>query len=141
MKRRTLLKSGLILAGTFIIPVLPKIEIPKRAVTAERTATILKDFMIEFGTGNIRYIGNGKRTYTVCQLYRGIQEIMDDVEYITEETPIMRYTDQMFEFINGFTMEDECAKHLKGGAIYQMKEDTLEWWVSGIDLDWSVKRD
>lgn len=117
IKRRGFLKG---LAGAFVATqtgmILP--YEPERVYSFGRPnwGRIADDFTIS-ATGDIRYVGNSDRRYTVLEMHRFLQE-QQEIN-LTTPTPSERATNDVITLINGFNIDDKAAQRLYGGSISQ----------------------
>ena len=89
----------------------------------------------------IRHVEGRTGTYTVLELHRFLGDLADQpIDFnsntpeqcgldITSPTPSMRQTDYIIKLINGYRIDDETAKFLKGGSIIQGVGEDVEIWT------------
>lgn len=87
-------------------------------------SSIATDFTVSATQKAIKYTGSGG-SYKVLELHRWLQDLADrecamgsdDQLDITDPNPSVRQTDEIIEMVNGWTIDEECTRHLYGGAI------------------------
>ena len=80
------------------------------------------DFVIDFENKKISYNPKGgKASYTMREFYSVIQDLLDDPNNMQYDTPIVAKSPTLFKLINGWVIDEEAKKHLKGGRIYTTK--------------------
>jgi len=79
---------------------------------------IADDFKIDFINKRIFYKEDGSgKIYTVNQLYSYLQDTFDELENMQYEIPIKARSSTKFTLINGWTIDEQGLKHLKGGSL------------------------
>ena len=72
------------------------------------------DFKIDFENKIITYIGNEKKVYSAKELYSFLQDLFDEQENMKYPIPIVAKSKDEFELINGWTIDEESLKYIKG---------------------------
>ena len=79
---------------------------------------IANDFKIDFNNKIISFNPLGSETiYTVNQLYSFLQDTFDEPGSMTYEIPIKAKSKRKYFLINGWTIDEEGIKPLKGGTL------------------------
>lgn len=79
---------------------------------------IAKDFKIDFLNKKIYYDPNGSQTvYTVNEFYSYLQDTFDEPENMRYEIPIKAKSKSEYFLVNGWTIDEEGMKYLKGGTL------------------------
>lgn len=79
---------------------------------------IADDFKIDFGNKKISHNSEGSETvYTVNELYSYLQDTFDEPGNMTYDIPIQAKSKTKYLLINGWTIDEEASKHLKGGTF------------------------
>lgn len=79
---------------------------------------IKNDFKIDFETKRISYNPKGSGAiYTVSELYSFLQDLFDEPENMKYNVPIEAKSKTEYFLINGWTIDEEGRKHLKGGKL------------------------
>jgi hypothetical protein len=76
--------------------------------------TIKDDFKINFEKKIISHKDNEKKMYSAKELYSFLMDLFDEPENMRYDIPIMAKPNGEFELINGWRMDKESLKHLKG---------------------------
>lgn len=121
LTRRGALKTiGVATLAALLKPQLLLPETPAQWAPAAKDGALLIDGV----TKTIQYRGD---TITVHELYRQIQELMDQPEMMTLEAPLTRATDHFIKINPGWTIEHTTFTHLYDGTIVD-ENDNL--WTS-----------
>ena len=75
---------------------------------------IAKDFKIDFDKKKISYVGKNKKVYSVIELYSFLQDTFDEPENMKYEIPIKALSSTQYKLINGWTIDKESLKYIKG---------------------------
>ncbi len=86
---------------------------------------IADDFTIDYVNKRIRHT-SGSDWYTVNALYSYLQDTFDDLDQMDDPIPMSAQTPTDYTLINGWFMDDDSFKYLKGGAIQ------TSGWGSGV---------
>lgn len=78
---------------------------------------IADDFKINFERKKISYIGKRKKIYSANELYSFLQDIFDEPKNMKYDIPITAQSKTEYSLINGWTIDEESLKHLKGGSL------------------------
>lgn len=79
---------------------------------------IEKDFKVDFLNKKIYYDPQGSGTvYTVNELYSYLQDTFDEPQNMRYEIPIKAESKTKYLLINGWTIDEESLKYLKGGTL------------------------
>ena len=79
---------------------------------------ITKDFKIDFINKKISYNPQGSGAiYTVNELYTYLQELFARRENMRFEIPIEAKSKSEYFLVNGWTIDRQARKHLKGGKL------------------------
>jgi len=79
---------------------------------------ITKDFKIDFINKRISYNLQGSGAiYMVNELYTYLQTIFARRENMRFEIPIEAKSKSEYFLVNGWTIDEEAMKHLKGGSL------------------------
>ena len=79
---------------------------------------ITDDFKIDFENKKIYYNPNGSgEIYTVNELYSYLQDTFDEPINMRYEIPIKAKSKTKYLLINGWSIDDNAAAHLKGGTL------------------------
>jgi hypothetical protein len=79
---------------------------------------IKNDFEINPEKKIIKYISKGsKKTYSVKELYSYIMDVFDEPEYMRFDLPIEALSKTKFKLINGWSIDKEAKKQLKGNLV------------------------
>ncbi len=79
---------------------------------------IAEDFKIDFENKKISYRPKGsKRVYTVNELYSYLQDTFDEPQNMKYDIPIEAKSKTKYFLINGWTIDEEGMKQLKGGTL------------------------
>ena len=84
------------------------------------------DFSIDYVNKRIYHLGASTTIYNVNDLYSWLQSIMDDTGQMDDAVPMSAQTPTEYTMINGWFIDDESIKYLKGGAIQ------TSGWGSGV---------
>jgi hypothetical protein len=75
---------------------------------------------------DIRWTGGATTTYTWLELHEGLGDLADDAAYagddildISRQIASDRSTDQIFELVNGYNIDDTMAEHFYDGSLVQ----------------------
>lgn len=74
------------------------------------------DFTIDYVNKRI-YHSSGTTIYTVNALYSYLMDTFDELEQMDDPIPMSAQTPTEYTLINGWFMDDDSFKYLKGGAI------------------------
>lgn len=74
------------------------------------------DWTIDYNVKRI-YHSSGTDIYTVRNLYTYLQDTFDELNQMDDDIPMSAQTPTEFTMINGWFIDDESIKYLKGGAI------------------------
>lgn len=77
---------------------------------------IQDDFTIDYVNKRI-YHSSGTTVYTVNALYSYLMDTFDELEQMDDEIPMTAQTPTEYTLVNGWFMDDDSFKYLKGGAI------------------------
>lgn len=77
---------------------------------------IADDFTIDYVNKRI-YHSSGTAIYTVNQLYSYLMDTFDELAQMDDPIPMSAQTPTEYTLINGWFMDDDSFKYLKGGAI------------------------
>ena len=77
---------------------------------------IATDFAIDYANKRV-YHNSGTTVYNVNQLYSWLMGTFDDLGQMDDQVPISAQTPTEYTLINGWFMDDDSIKYLKGGAI------------------------
>ena len=72
------------------------------------------DFKIDFEKKKISYVGKNKKVYSVIELYSFLQDTFDEPENMKYEIPIKALSSTQYKLINGWTIDKESLKYIKG---------------------------
>jgi len=75
---------------------------------------IANDFKIDFDKKKISYVGKNKKVYSVIELYSFLQDTFDEPENMKYEIPIKALSSTQYKLINGWTIDKESLKYIKG---------------------------
>jgi len=75
---------------------------------------IANDFKIDFDKKKISYVGKNKKVYSVIELYSFLQDTFDEPENMMYEIPIKALSSTQYKLINGWTIDKESLKYIKG---------------------------
>jgi hypothetical protein len=75
---------------------------------------ILNNFKINLDKKSISYVGDKSNIYDACELYSFIMDLFDKPEYIKYDIPIVAKSADKFELINGWVIDKNSLKHIKG---------------------------
>ena len=85
---------------------------------------IAKDFKIDFEKKKISYVGKNKKIYSAREFYSFLQDTFDEPENMKYDIPIEAKSQPKagpplaekidFELINGWTIDKESLKYIKG---------------------------
>jgi hypothetical protein len=75
---------------------------------------IKKDFTIDFEKKKIAFVSKRKKIYSVNELYSFLMDLFDQPEMMKYDIPIMAKSGGEFELINGWAIDKESFKYLKG---------------------------
>lgn len=79
---------------------------------------IADDFKIDFENKRIFYNPKGSgKVYTVNELYSYLQDTFDEPVNMRYDIPIQAKSKTKYLLINGWTIDEEGIKHLKGGIL------------------------
>lgn len=79
---------------------------------------IEKDFRIDFENKKISLNPKGSGgDYTAQELYSHLMDLSDEPENMKYDIPIESAGKGKFHLINGWTIDEEALKHLKGGTL------------------------
>jgi hypothetical protein len=78
---------------------------------------ITKNFKIDFEEKNICYIGKASMIYTAHELYSFLMDLFDEPENLKYDIPIVAKSKNDFQLINGWEIDEESLKHIKGKII------------------------
>lgn len=88
---------------------------------------IKNDFKIDFEHKRIYYNPEGSGTvYTVNEFYSFLQDTFDEPENMKYDIPIEAKSKTEFSLINGWIIDEEGRKFLKGGTL-------LDWVIIKYD--------
>jgi hypothetical protein len=77
---------------------------------------IADDFTIDYVNRRV-YHSSGTTVYSVNALYSYLMNTFDEPEQMDDTVPMSAQTPTDYTFINGWFMDDNSYKYLKGGAI------------------------
>jgi len=77
---------------------------------------IEKDLKIEFKNKKIMIKGKGS-THTVQELYAFLMDTFDEPENMKYDIPMESIAKGKFRLINGWAIDEEARKRLKGGIL------------------------
>jgi hypothetical protein len=77
---------------------------------------IADDFTIDYVNKRI-YHSSGTNIYTVNQLYSYLMDTFDELAQMDDPIPMTAQTPTEYTLVNGWFMDDDSFKYLKGGAI------------------------
>lgn len=90
-----------------------------------RNIMISNDFKIDFENKIISYNPSGSgKIYTINELYSFLQDTFDEPQNMRYDIPIKAKSKTKYLLINGWTIDEEGMKHLKGGTL--VSEDTIK---------------
>jgi hypothetical protein len=76
------------------------------------------DFILNPGKKIISHNPKGSgKIYSVKEFYSYLMDTFDDPEYMRYEVPIEATGKDKFKLINGWTIDKEAKKHLKGNLF------------------------
>lgn len=76
---------------------------------------IAKDFKLDFDKKKIYYNSKGSgRVYSVNELYSYLQDVFDEPENMSYQMPISAKSKTKYFLINGWTIDKESLKFVKG---------------------------
>lgn len=78
---------------------------------------IKDDFKIDFKKKKITYSGSGKKIYSTRELYSYLQDVFDEPQNMRYEIPIVAKSKNKFELVNGWKMDKESLKNIKGKLV------------------------
>lgn len=79
---------------------------------------IKDDFEINPEKKVIRFNSKGSgKTYSVRELYSYLMDAFDEPENMKYDIPIVAKSKDEFELINGWTIDKNSLKYLKGGSL------------------------
>ncbi len=79
---------------------------------------ITQDFTIDFIHKKILYNPKGSGdSYTVNELYSYVQDRFDEPQNMRYDIPIEAESKTIYHLVNGWTIDEEGMKHLKGGTL------------------------
>lgn len=79
-------------------------------------ATISSDFTIDYVNKRVYHSANSN-VYTVNALYSYLQDTFDELAQMDDTIPMSAQTPTDYTLINGWFMDEDSFKYLKGGAI------------------------
>lgn len=86
---------------------------------------IAKDFKIDFENKKIYYNPQGSgKVYSVNELYSYFMDTFDEPENMRYDIPIKATSKTKYFLINGWTIDEESLKYLKGGTL--KSKDTIK---------------
>lgn len=77
---------------------------------------IANDFTIDYVNKRI-YHSSGTAVYTANELYSYLMDTFDELEQMDDPIPMTAQTPTEYTLVNGWFMDDDSFKYLKGGAI------------------------
>lgn len=79
---------------------------------------IKDDFKIDFRNKKISYnLEGGSLKYTVNELYSYLMDVFDEPGNMAYDIPIKTKSKTKYLLINGWSIDEEGMKHLKGGTL------------------------
>lgn len=76
---------------------------------------IKNDFIINPENKIIRFkSGGSKKTYPIKEFYTYLMDIFDDPKYMRYDVPIEAISKTEFKLINGWSIDEQAKKHLRG---------------------------
>lgn len=79
---------------------------------------ISQDFKIDFEKKEITYNPAGSGTiYTVNELYSYLQDTFDEPMQMDDDIPMKAKSKTKYVLINGWSIDNEGLRHLKGGTL------------------------
>jgi hypothetical protein len=75
---------------------------------------IKDDFEIDFASRTITHKGNKKKVYPAKELYSFLMDLFDEPENMRYDIPILAKSKDKFELINGWQLNSNCSKFIKG---------------------------
>jgi len=73
------------------------------------------DFKIDFESKKIYHIKRGVgKIYTANELYSYLQDVFDEPDKMEYEIPIKALSSTQYSLINGWTIDKESLKYIKG---------------------------
>lgn len=76
----------------------------------------LTDFTIDYVNRRIKHT-SGKTVYTANEMYSALQDLFDELDQMDDPVPMSAQTPTEYTLINGWFMDEESFKYIKGGAI------------------------
>jgi len=113
MNRREFIKGAVATAATLSFGTGIEVLLPP----STSDTTIAGDWVIDFTTKNITYVGSKNKAITTLELHRSLSEVLEKSDNMMYEIATNRHTDQHISLVNGYSIDEESINHLCDGFI------------------------